>query len=298
LLTAWSSDVRRALDEELSSSTGGSNGVAESPPSRFLAPFKGLNVVKREQRSLATHPLRHGQGLPVDAPAPCNPARNSASPVDVPRSVTSSATLFEDFEEGIMTVPQAQSTPLSSVSGRRNPCPNTPTPLPSHQRRQSTVRYINSEGSESRKHPLASSEGDHAFGSNAARREVPSAVPLVSRSGVNIGKNNVPPKGLRPLALLADRANFDNGLSTPKKVLIKPLVIGKRQDRVRAQVQTDENGSPSRNKHLRKVNIGHSGSVKRRGALRQNEVLPAVIVRPPSGGSEVRPYFFNYRESD
>ena len=260
-------------------------------------PFKSLDVVKKGNRSFADHPLRD-PGLSTNAPGRFNPTRNSASTMDVPRSVTSSVTLLEDFEGGLRTEPQAQSTPRSSVSSRHHHCPRTPMPLPSHQRRQSTIRYISSENSQPRKYPLGSSEDELSIGSNEARRGARAILPLVPKAGANSGRGLEPPKGLRPLTLLDYCANIDNGLSAPKKAVIRPLVIGKRQDRARVQVLTDENGSPSRSKHLRKLTMGRSDSVKQRGALRQNEILPAVVVRPPSEGSEGSHYPFNYPESD
>ncbi|PFH51331.1 hypothetical protein AMATHDRAFT_47216 [Amanita thiersii Skay4041] len=113
-------------------------------------------------------------------------------------------------------------------------------------------------------------------------------------------------KALRPLALLQDRdsnavtgepaADCADGpimCTQPKLQTTRPLTLGKRQKAraVMSEKPQDENtppfkesslGSSTKSKGLKPLKLARSDTAKMRGILRKNEVIPDVIVRPPS----------------
>ncbi|KAA1473418.1 hypothetical protein DENSPDRAFT_859887 [Dentipellis sp. KUC8613] len=94
--------------------------------------------------------------------------------------------------------------------------------------------------------------------------------------------NNVgfPSGGLRPLSLLQDR----NGASAS----IQPLSLGKKTKQKQPAAEDAENAAPSpgkmekTRKRLRSFKLARSDTTKERAILREREVLPDVVVRPPS----------------
>ncbi|TFY62286.1 hypothetical protein EVG20_g6758 [Dentipellis fragilis] len=94
--------------------------------------------------------------------------------------------------------------------------------------------------------------------------------------------NNVgfPSGGLRPLSLLQDR----NGASAS----IQPLSLGKKTKQKQPAAEDSENAAPSpgkmekTRKRLRSFKLARSDTTKERAVLREREVLPDVVVRPPS----------------
>jgi hypothetical protein len=67
----------------------------------------------------------------------------------------------------------------------------------------------------------------------------------------------------------------------------RPLTLGKKQKSKLAAPGQDENAGPNststgRNKKLKPLMLARSDTSKVRGIIRKQEVLPDVVVRPPS----------------
>ncbi|GJE84562.1 hypothetical protein PsYK624_006380 [Phanerochaete sordida] len=102
------------------------------------------------------------------------------------------------------------------------------------------------------------------------------------------GQENVAPPGLRPLALVPST---------------RPLALGKgmkppRDKELRRLSELGENGRVRRDSGLKRalkpLRLGRSETTKQRAALREQELLPDVVVRPPSDGQHVGfSYSFN-----
>lgn len=260
-------------------------------------------------RSMSTRSL----GLRADVPFEVDTARSSVaallseceSLIAVPASAASTVTLF-DFEGGMESGPQAESTPHTSLSQkptRKQPPP--PLPLPSQTtaptHRRSSIVYIRSE--EPTPAPPASADPPSAA-SNATRfaqwstRAVRPLIPKASKlqhitsspSGTGPGS---PGGGLRPLALLQER-NANAGSTSPSGT--RPLTLGKKE-RANMTVLHDENSNvmPSaRAKNMKPLRLARSETAKMRGVLRKEEVLPDVVVRPPST-SEHNGFAYSFR---
>ena len=110
--------------------------------------------------------------------------------------------------------------------------------------------------------------------------------------------------GLRPLSLLQDRdvnrsAQPELGVVAEDSIT-RPLDLKKKQKNITesralangvvAGKDEDENvhairlvsGAASNYKGLKPLKLSRSETSKQRGTLRKNEVLPSVVVRPPS----------------
>ena len=120
-----------------------------------------------------------------------------------------------------------------------------------------------------------------------------------------------PGGGLRPLSLLQDRdvnrsARPESGV-VAEDSFTRPLDLKKKQKNVtesRALAKgvvagKDENenvhairlvsGAASNHKGLKPLKLARSETSKQRAALRKHEVLPSVIVRPPSEAQDALP---------
>ncbi len=323
-LASWSQEIRIAIETKIGQYTSVPGNVdlrrntvpgAEPAGNKVVA---HLQSVKEEEdkpsanlgRSMSLRSL----GLNADVPHDVNSARSSVNPVinlapgsDMPPSANSEVTLFEDFEAGLESGPQAESTPHNTVAQKpvtRRP----PPPMPVIEKRRSTIRYIKSNDENECKYPLENTTSDAkptAHWSTRTRSVVPKASKL-SRSPPE--DSSVKDGGLRQLTLLQDRANIVNttslnGRNSPTAE-IRPLTIGKKQkSRVRPlQLQNrDENANAGvvvpgkRSKNLKELTLVRSETAKARGILRQTEVLPDVVVRPPSN-SENNGFAYSFYE--
>ncbi|KIY52333.1 hypothetical protein FISHEDRAFT_35514 [Fistulina hepatica ATCC 64428] len=225
-------------------------------------------------------------------------------------SIASTPTLFEfegDQELDLMNAspPQAESTPHNSVAPPW-PCECIP-PLPTRaadslvsSSRQSSVVYIRSDDMAARVQP--DTPPKTAFGAVKALMNKPS---FKQRQSSHMNESSPPlagrsqRRGLRPLSLLQDRnINAVDGENANAMIRVRPLAVGKK---VRRPVgRNGENAAPSGS------DAGISAKAKARGlkplqlgkrdqlgparfdtnqscaALRENENLPNVVVRPPS----------------
>lgn len=295
-LTNWSNEIRHALENRVGQYTAVPSSVdlgrrktvmgVESASDAFVQ----LHPVHEEEgypvqgvkRNVSTRSL----GLRADVPHNVDTARSSMTSVNnmPPPSAASSATLFEDFEAGLDSGPQAQSTPHNSVSQKsaHRPAP----PMPGH--RHSTIRYIKSQDSqdnhivypfesEARVEPVTFTTASVTQSSSRAVR------PLVPKAN-KLRRNPAGSKdGLRPLTLLQDRANINANSNHISDV--RPLSLVKKQKS--RTVHQDENANvttttPKKNKNIKMLTLARSDTSKSRGILRKTEILPDVVVRPPS----------------
>ncbi|KZT24588.1 hypothetical protein NEOLEDRAFT_1116320 [Neolentinus lepideus HHB14362 ss-1] len=222
------------------------------------------------------HPPR--SRAPSDVP---NTARSSMNTMleqmlMAPLSAASTATLFE-FDNG--SGPQAESTPPE----HHRPHPYSHETISSSnsnskENRRSSIVYIKSENSPPAESSSAS-ERLARFGSRVVKPLRPKASKLQARNSAAVNSPGTPGKGLRPLSLLQEvDTNLESGIGSS----IRPLTLGKRQE-VQKQV-SDENADPSQaGKGLKPLKLARSDTNKERAALRKAEVLPNVVVRPPSG---------------
>ena len=293
-LATWSNEIRHALENRVGQYTAVPSSVdlgrrktvmgMESASNAFVQ----LHSVQEEgypatgvKRNVSTRSL----GLRADVPHNVDTARSSMASINnMPPSAASSATLFEDFEAGLDSGPQAESTPHQSVSQKstHRPAP----PMPGH--RHSTIRYIKPQDSQDNHvvYPLES-EGrvePEPFTTASLTQWSSRAVrPLVPKAN-KLRRNPTGSKdGLRPLTLLQDRANINANNNNISEV--RPLSLVKKQkSRV---VHQDENANmttttPRKNKNIKLLTLARSDTSKSRGILRKTEILPDVVVRPPS----------------
>ena len=292
----WSSEIRHALESRVGQYTAVPINVdlgrrktvigVESVSNAFVQ----LHPVHEEEgypasgvkRNVSTRSL----GLRADVPHNVDTARSSMTSINnMPPSAASSATLFEDFEAGLDSGPQAESTPHNSVSQKSTYRPAPPVP----GRRHSTIRYIRSQDNQDNHvmYPLESEATVEPKTSTTASinpsRGVRPLAPKANKLQRNSYSSTSPNDGLRPLTLLQDRANINANSSRISEV--RPLSLAKKQ-KARA-VHQDENANvtttpKNKNKNIKLLTLARSETSKRRGILRKTEILPDVVVRPPS----------------
>ena len=306
-LAAWSSEIRNALEHRVGQYTavpsnvdiGRRNTVVGIESVSNIAPQ--LESVEEENfnkmgRAMTTRSL----GLRADVPHNVDTARSSfASLSNVPPSAASTVTLFDDFEAGLESGPQAESTPHNSVAQKpvsRHP----PPPMPDHRR--PTIRYIKSDNAQTAPitYPMeepANTEPTTSAMSSITQwssRAVRPLIPKASKLQRSPSDPTSPKEGLRTLTLLQDRGNIIN--SNPTVVEIRPLTIGKGQkSRITRQDENTTPGANPRNKNLKSLTLVRSETSKMRAILRKSEVLPEVVVRPPSN-SEHTGFVYSFRD--
>jgi len=303
-LTAWGADIRVALEHKVGQITSTPGNVDLG---RRFTVFGGetvpdaipnLYVVQEEDggatglgRSMSTRSL----GLRAEVPHNVDPAaRSSFASTNVPPSAASTVTLFDEFVAELENEVQAQSTPHNSIATKvvsRQPAP----PMP-RQTRRSSILYIRSDD------PVSSNPVEPSttitppstistlaqWSTRAVRPLIPKASKLQRKTSKADAKSGSPGGNLRPLSLLQNRNlnSTDLGAGTETR----PLSLGKaRKSRTAAAPVQDENAYPdssvsARSKHLKPLKLARSDTAKMRGQLRKNEILPDVVVRPPSTG--------------
>jgi hypothetical protein len=254
-----------------------------------------LQAVREE--SFTATPVEHSR--PSHAMAPINTARSSMTALleqIPPPSASSEVTLFDPEADG----PQAQSTPHESrVARSRSTSPAPPMPAT----RRSSIQYIRSDqaasGRGARRASNASrsesdSENDASGGATRAVRSVrpkPSRLQAVQEAAIAQaadGYSAVPSSpggGIRPLSLLRDR-DLNLGASSPSSNT-RPLILGKKKVTRPSKANTENQG-------LKALVLSRSDTTKERGLLRKTEVLPIVIVRPPSNVDNSIPVGYGY----
>lgn len=306
-MAAWSSEIRNALEHKVGQYTAvpgnvdigrrntvvGNESASNTPPRLEAVEEENPNKMRR---AMTTRSL----GLRADVPHNVDTARSSvASFTNVPPSAASTVTLFDDFEAGLQSGPQAESTPHNSVAQKpvsRHP----PPPMPDHRR--PTIRYIKSDNTQAApvtypmEEPINSDPATSAMSSITqwSSRAVRPLVPKASKLQRSPPNSTSPKEGLRTLTLLQDRGNIVNDNPTP--IEIRPLTIGKGQkSRIARQDENATPGANPRNKNLKSLTLARSDTSKVRGVLRKSEVLPEVVVRPPSN-SEHTGFAYSFRD--
>ncbi|KAJ7284197.1 hypothetical protein C8J57DRAFT_1678163 [Mycena rebaudengoi] len=196
-----------------------------------------LHVVEEEERpakglgrGLSTRRL----GLQSDVPHDARVSMTSINLSVQPPSAASTATLFE-FEAGLDSGPQAESTPHNTVSNKptsKQRPPPLPLPRPEHatgparnpSHRRSSIVYI------------SSNDAISPWSSRAVRPLMPKSSKLQRKISDAISGSSTKPgsPGLRPLTLLQDR---DTNTGTP------PLSLRKKNKQARANDENSEPGS-------------------------------------------------------
>jgi hypothetical protein len=278
-LANWSSEIRLALENRVGQYTAVpinvDHGRGEPAPNSFAQ----LHLVLEEEGYSAAGVKRNvsTRSLGVRTGVPHNVARSSMTSINnMPPSTASTATLFEDFETGMDSGPQAESTPHNNVSQKSSHLPAPPMP----GRRHSIMRYIKSQDnqdnhvvypmeSEARVEPETSSTT--ASVTQWSSRGVLQLVP----KGNKLQRNSTSSKnGLRPLSLLLDRANIINANSNHISE-VRPLSLAKIQ-KSRAVHHQDENANATttttpknKNKNIKLLTLARSDTSKKRGILRK-----------------------------
>lgn len=304
-MSTWRNDLDQALDNKLerqSEVTQESKYDSRRNTVVYggeLAAGHYLNVVSEEDEASRPTSPGYTTGFPdtLDVPHSINSNRNSLATLisaldeelklpPPPMSAASEVTLF-DFDPSADGV--AESTPHESKTQprrRSNQSDAPPVPaLPPKTSRRSSIVYIKSDENTA---PASSVD--------ATGRTSPVVRPLAPKSRGTpklrlkklVDQENAAPaspsgsaRGLRPLSLLQDR---DQNRAPAQET--RPLTIGKA-GKQKAAASGSENApkrESSLKRALRPLKLVRSETTKQRAALRENEVLPDVVVRPPSGG--------------
>jgi hypothetical protein len=304
--TVWESDVRVAL-EQLKAPTDadlgtrrhtviGGEPVPQVPSIRVvqeddnvLPATTGLSRAKSTHRAL---------GLRVEVPHSANVSCSSILSMTLPppSSRASSITLFDDFVAELEQEVQAQSTPHNSNLTKTKHRQSAVPPMPKETRRSSIV-YIksddhvsstNSTDNETENTPPSTISTLAQWSSRAVRPLLPKASKLSLRDSTS--------GNLRQLSLLQNR---DVNATTGTAKETRPLSLKGRKSKL-APVQ-DENARPDsasispRKRNLKPLRLGRSDTTKMRGLLRKDEVIPEVVVRPPSNAN-FGAFAYSYRD--
>ena len=252
-----------------------------------------LNVLTEEDE--ASRPASSGWTGPgfsdnLDVPENISYNRNSLQTLisaldqelQPPLSAASEATLFEDFE------PNAESTPhepkIKHLSHSSNVSLHVPSQSAKSSRRSSIV-YIKSD-----ENPSLSPFSDASTNSSASPVVRPLSLKpkgIKSRSKKSADQENTPPKGLRALSLLQDCDHNYGPAPTTKPLNLGKVSKQKKDKANRENVQCE----PGLKHTLKPLILSRSETTKQRAALREQEVLPDVIIRPPSMDT----FSFNFR---
>ncbi|KAJ7482400.1 hypothetical protein B0H11DRAFT_2022803 [Mycena galericulata] len=304
-LANWKDDLSRALENNFGQYTALPGNVdigrratvfgGESIPNAL----SHLHAVAEEEEQQPTRLTRglsaRRLGLQSDVPHDARASMESFNVNELPPSAASTATLFE-FEAGLNSGPQAESTPHNTVTNKptsKQRPPPLPLPVPDHVTqnsragRRSSIVYISSGDYVPPTSPAEAEDAPPTTPSAMASlaqwssRVIAKPAKLqrkISNAVYGTGATTKPGSpGLRPLTLLQDR-DTNMGGGTP------PLSLRKKQNKLR--VVNDENAapaaSPTSRRSVKPLQLARSETSKARGVMRRDEILPDVIVRPPS----------------
>ncbi|KAF9006644.1 hypothetical protein BDQ17DRAFT_1540426 [Cyathus striatus] len=306
-LSSWGADIRGALEHKVGQYTSVPSNVevgwrntvfgAESIPNNIplLKPVREEPDHVRHMRgaNLGRAPSTRSLGLIPEVPHGIDTARSSVISTNIiyPPSAASTVTLFEDFEAGLLSGPLAESTPHNTVSNKPIRSKAPPMPKNSSVNRRSSIVYIKSDDHVATTNHVPKTTSSTAMASIAqwSSRAVRPLIPKASKLQRKI--SNSPPSDAKTDSPRGDRntntiSDQNSGSASPGT---RPLTLGKRQKtRMTASNAFDENSSPdtttssSRSRNLKPLALARSETSKVRGALRKSEVLPEVVVRPPS----------------
>ena len=325
LLSTWSSEYNRTSNVEAAGEYNAIPNIAITEDARPNTIYEGaygagaqthLNVLREEdESSRPASPARYSTGFPesLDVPRSANSARNSMltliSALDQelklpqphpPLSSASDVTLF-DFNPSSDGL--AESTPYEGqkIGPRRSTEENAPpaprmTAQPKTSRRSSIVYIKSDENTSPIIQTTAGTSTTEKTSPTTGFAEWSRLLPkkgskLQVRAGKLVAQEIA---GLRPLSLLQEHdPNRGPETATPTK----PLTIGKKKKN--AKPVNDENAAPvkresSFKRGLKPFQLARNETTKQRAALREQEVLPDVVVRPPSDGHRLG-YDYSFR---
>jgi hypothetical protein len=306
-LVTWGAEIRGALEYKVGQYTSvpsnveigrrntvfGADSIPNTIPNLHAVREEGGPSVSKGATGLGRSMSTRSLGLRVEVPHGVDTARSSIITMVPPTSATSTVTLFEDFEAGLNSGPQAESTPHNTVSKPSRQA--APPPLP-EQNRRSNIVYIRSEDHDPPTNPSIEPTPPSAVSSFAqwSSWAVRPLIPKTRTSKLQRKMSNLtsgtkpgtPGRGLRPLSLLQDR-NMNLDTASPAVGVTRPLTLGKKQKSKLTAPRRDENARPDststgRNKKLKPLMLVRSDTSKVRGIMRKQEILPDVVVRPPS----------------
>lgn len=232
-------------------------------------------------------------GLRADVPHNIDTARSSMASVRMvpPPSAASTVTLFEEFEAGLDSGPQAESTPHNTVTHKSKYHQEHP-PLPSSSHvtntsanRRSSIVYIKSDDDGPSTTP-ATIAATPSRKSSFAQWSSRAVRPLMPKSGklqrkISAAQPGSPGGGLRPLTLLRERDS-----NAVEQGETRPLSLGKKHKSRAGPSAHDENVDPDpaakQHKNLKSLQLARSETSKMRGVIMKEEPLPDVVIRPPS----------------
>jgi len=209
-------------------------------------------------------------------------------------SAASTVTLFEN-DDTDFSGPVAESTPHNSFTEKE--AHRQPLSPRKHTHKRSGIVYIKSE--KSMDDDVTPPDAGFATAPTMTRWPSLAIKPLAPKvnklqrkvsnvSSILTGaKSDLHKASLRPLTLLQNRG-ANAAISSTTMNETQPLSFGKKQKQPKAvRENADENsdpniGSGSHRRKLKPLKLARSETSKIRGILRQTEVLPQVIVRPPS----------------
>lgn len=308
-LSTWRSDLNRELDQRASQYEAVNTEIPEIQieDNRRATVYGGevaqyLRVVSEEDDE-NSHPLSPGYttGFPpyLDIPSSVNSKRNSMatliSALDqelqfLPSSAASEITLF-DFDpsaDGVLSsTPHESKTQAKRLSRNSEVIPPVPE-LPKSSRRSSIV-YVKSEENTAPVPAISLSLVDRTGRTSPVVRPL---APKTKASKTRLRKpsvdqeNQAPQadtRGLRPLTLLQDRSQASTASTT------KPLTLSKSTKKAQRDKEDGENvrRESSLKRSLKPLKLVRSETTKQRAILREQEVLPDVVVRPPSDGQHI-----------
>ncbi|EGO02088.1 hypothetical protein SERLA73DRAFT_71232 [Serpula lacrymans var. lacrymans S7.3] len=305
---SWIPELNRALDNKV----GPYATVSNTDSARRNTVWGGESVptlshtktVREDDALLCTIPeaplaraaSTRSLGLRADVP---HDARSSAASLSdkhtiAPPSAASTVTLFE-LDNG--SGPIAESTPQDSQKNQQLTTRHQPPVMHLPTSRRSSIVYIKPDENVQNNDPTptnrTSSNVFAQWSSRAVRPLIPKASKLQRKQSSSEGKPGSPSGGLRPLSLLQNRdTNRTSDVANTSGT--RPLVLGKKKQKV--TVIADENADPSsENKHLKPLQLARSDTSKARGVLRKGEVIPNVVVRPPSTMTEQTGFTYGFR---
>ncbi|KAJ7853858.1 hypothetical protein B0H13DRAFT_2673514 [Mycena leptocephala] len=262
-LANWREEISRALENKVGQYIAVPSNVdigrratvfgGDSVPNTLL----GLHAVREEEEQqpvkLARGLSSRRLGLQSEVPHDARLSSDSFNVSVLPPSAASTATLFE-FEAGLNSGPQAESTPHNTVGAKptsKQRPPPLPLPVPEHvtqtsrnlAARRSSIVYITSGDHGS---PITPADAENAPTTPSAMaslaqwssRVIAKPAQLQRKISNAVYGNTAKPgsPGLRPLTLLQDRDTNANGGGTP------PLSLRKKHNKLR--VVNDENAAP------------------------------------------------------
>ncbi|TFK63554.1 hypothetical protein BDN72DRAFT_775753 [Pluteus cervinus] len=313
-LATWSADIKGALENQVdrhialpsNADIGKRNTVFGADTTPNTLPY--LHAVREEEtqpvglgRAMSTRTL----GLRPEVPHNVNTARSSIVS-NIPPSAASTVTLFEEFEAGMESGPQAESTPHNSVVQKppRQKAPPMPIRIVNEppQNRRSSIVYIKSDDHVTQPEEPITTTTTTTTGNAFTQWSARAVRPLMPKnklqrkisnafSSSNDSKSSSPGGGLRPLSLLQDR-DPNTVSSSPSSIGssgTRPLTLGKKQKKspvsTESSLSVDENAhpvSPAKQRKLKPLKLVRSETTKMRAILRRDEVVPEVVIRPPS----------------